>query len=392
MTLNSHVFLQGDSLEILKELPDETAQCCVTSPPYYGLRDYGVQGQIGVEASPDEYVSRLVDVFREVKRVLRNDGTCFLNLGDTYAANRSYQVADSKHKNVGNNTGMKVPHGLKAKDLIGIPWMTAFVLRSDGWYLRSAIVWHKNSVMPESVRDRPTNCYENVFLLTKNDKYYWDDFAVAEEATMKPQNRYTERAKHPKGDVGIPLHRRAPGGTGSATRNCRNVWSINPQPFREAHFATMPPALAERCIMAGTSEKGCCVYCRKPWKRIVVKGEPDLDHMQACGGDTSGNYIGQSQKDYASAKAQDASETKRRILAGMVSKTTAGWKQDCGCPSHEPIPCLVIDPFSGAGTTSVAAETLGRDSAGIDLNPDYVQIAKNRVGGNQLDAFVWGFL
>ena len=173
---------QGDCLDILPTLEPKSIQCCVTPPPYYGLRDYGCDNQIGLEPTPDAYVEKLVAVFREVRRVLRDDGTVWLNLGDSYAANRSYQVVDNKHIDVGNNKASSVPSGLKPKDLIGIPWMVAFALRADGWYLRQDIIWAKPNPMPESVTDRCTKAHEYIFLLTKSARYFYDADAVKEEA------------------------------------------------------------------------------------------------------------------------------------------------------------------------------------------------------------------
>ena len=173
----------GDCRTILASLPAQSARTCVTSPPYFGLRDYGVAGQIGLEATVEAYVAELVAVFREVRRVLTDDGTLWLNLGDSYAANRSYQVTDNKHRDVGNDMPMRVPDGLKPKDLIGIPWRVAFALQADGYYLRQDIVWAKPNPMPESVTDRCTKSHEYLFLLSKRPRYYYDAAAIAEPAT-----------------------------------------------------------------------------------------------------------------------------------------------------------------------------------------------------------------
>jgi DNA modification methylase len=173
---------QGDCVSTLCNLPDESVHCCVTSPPYFGLRDYGVDGQIGLEQTPEHFVERLVEVFREVRRVLRDDGTLWLNLGDSYAANRSYQVSPTKWDGLdfGKSNASKVPDGLKPKDLIGIPWRVAFALQADGWYLRQDIIWHKPNPMPESVKDRCTKAHEYIFLLSKSPKYFYDSEAVKE--------------------------------------------------------------------------------------------------------------------------------------------------------------------------------------------------------------------
>ena len=257
--------LVGDCRERLAELPDESVHCCVTSPPYYGLRDYGVDGQLGLEESPDAYVAGLVEVFREVRRVLRDDGTLWLNLGDSYAGGGGFSP-DSPSNRAGSKQttqkgakpgGIKPQGVVKPKDLIGIPWRVALALQADGWYLRSDIIWHKPNPMPESVRDRPTSAHEHLFLLAKSGRYYYDADAIAEESinaglvvsyngTQKNdghENRTYPGAK-PR-DIEVP-----------PTRNRRNVWTIATKPFSEAHFAVYPPDLIEPCIKAGCPEGG----------------------------------------------------------------------------------------------------------------------------------------
>jgi len=253
--------VEGDALASLRTLPDASVQCCVTSPPYWGLRDYGAEGQIGQESTPEEYVARLVEVFRDVRRVLRDDGVLWLNLGDSYTSGgRNSRAPDSKDSKGGreNDTRPPTPSGLKPKDLVGIPWMVAFALRADGWYLRSEVIWSKPNPMPESVTDRPTKAHEQVFLLTKGPRYFYDADAVREHAisTAPAGNGFVGRQGGSK-RVGT-----LSGGSGSAlpwqpgdTRNARSVWTITPEPYAGAHFATMPPELARRCILAG-SRKG----------------------------------------------------------------------------------------------------------------------------------------
>lgn len=232
--------IHGDCLEVLRTLPSGSAQTCVTSPPYYGLRDYGEAGQIGLEETPAEYVTRLVQVFREVRRVLKDDGTLWLNIGDSYGGNKG--------------------SGVKQKDLIGIPWMLAFALRADGWYLRQDIIWHKTNAMPESVKDRCTNAHEYVFLLSKSSTYFYNPTAIAEESTgqAKGASASFKRSASKRAEV-IPnqtvgTHRadRADVRYNGPTRNRRTIWSIATRPFREAHSATMPPELARLCILAGS--------------------------------------------------------------------------------------------------------------------------------------------
>lgn len=254
--------ITGDCRDVLRGLPDESVNCIVTSPPYYGLRDYGVDGQIGLEQTPDEYVAELVAVFREVRRVLRDDGTLWLNLGDSYAANRAYQVPSTKGGakhgpgQAAGGKGSVVPEGLKPKDLIGIPWRVAFALQSDGWYLRQDIIWHKPNPMPESVRDRCTKAHEYIFMFSKKPKYFYDHEAIKEPSVMRPQNRNTKRSEHPKGDAGRGAHVRPEGGTSYEARNRRSVWTVTTKPFKGAHFATFPPDLIEPCILAGCPEGG----------------------------------------------------------------------------------------------------------------------------------------
>jgi DNA modification methylase len=260
----------GDCLAVLRTLPDASVNCCVTSPPYYGLRDYGHDGQLGLEPTPDAYVANMVAVFREVRRVLADDGTLWLNIGDSYAANRGYQVPSTKggpkhsDSQAAGGKASTVPNGLKQKDLMGIPWRVAFALQADGWYLRQDIIWHKPNPMPESVRDRCTKAHEYVFLLSKSAKYHYDADAVKEDSvpsSVAHGKKYggVSSRKPPKGNY------RGDGGytgkhcgvaPGRETRNRRSVWTITPKPYKGAHFATMPPDLAELCILAGCPADG----------------------------------------------------------------------------------------------------------------------------------------
>lgn len=243
----------GDCVANLRRLPAGVAQTCVTSPPYFGLRDYGVEGQIGLEATPDAYVARLVDVFAEVYRVLRDDGTLWLNLGDSYAMTTRGAGGASKKQNSNAGTKIadrrsKIPDGMKPKDLIGIPWLVAFALRSSGWYLRSDVIWHKPNPMPEPVTDRPTRAHEYLFLLSKSERYFYDHEAIKEPATNKPSgNRFARPERVSLGGRGNPDIAPA-----YEKRNRRSVWTIVPKPFKEAHFATFPPALVEPCVLAGS--------------------------------------------------------------------------------------------------------------------------------------------
>lgn len=294
-----HTLLIGDVRKALKTLPEESIQTCVTSPPYWGLRDYGTPGQLGLEPTPEEYVANMVEVFRDVRRVLRDDGTLWLNLGDSYANSNmsphSGQRADRDQTAMSGIT--RIPTGgLKPKDLVGIPWRVAFALQADGWYLRSDIIWHKPNPMPESVTDRPTKAHEYIFLLSKSQSYFYDAEAIREKGVYPAGT---------KGGKGSQARNRQKGvnsrpeeyATYSGIRNKRTVWTVATRPFPGSHFATFPPELIEPCILAGSPKGG-----------------------------------------------------------------------------------TVLDPFGGSGTTTMVAEKLGRNSVYIDLNPDYLELAKQRCG------------
>lgn len=253
--------LIGDCIESMRGLPDASVNCCVTSPPYYWQRDYGVEGQIGLEDTPDAFVARLVEVFREVRRVLRDDGTLWVNLGDSYAG-----AGYSNHANTGGaqrSHGGKQKHltgsGLKNKDLIGIPWRVAFALQADGWYLRQDIIWAKPNPMPESVRDRCTKAHEYVFLLSKGPRYYFDSEAMKEPVAESSVARLSQPTLAQQAGSA-----RVPGKTNGnmkavgngETRNRRSVWTVTTKPFKGAHFATFPPDLIEPCILAGCPPGG----------------------------------------------------------------------------------------------------------------------------------------
>ena len=250
--------LQGDCREVLKTLPDESVHCVVTSPPYYGLRDYGAYAQIGLEKTPQQYIETMVNVFAEVRRILRPDGTLWLNLGDTYAANRGYQVADSKHKDVGNHMPARVPIGFKPKDLMMIPARVAIALHADGWWLRQDIIWNKRNAMPESITDRCTKAHEYIFLLTKSERYYFDHEAIMEPAVKAGRvvHSYNTGAKD-RQDANEVNDRRTRIGLANWNtevpdkRFARSVWDINVKGYPGAHFATFPTGVPERCIRAG---------------------------------------------------------------------------------------------------------------------------------------------
>jgi DNA modification methylase len=370
--------LTGHVLDRLADLPAESVHCCVTSPPYYGLRDYGIAGQLGLESSPAEYVAIMVAVFRAVRRVLRKDATLWLNIGDSYAGGGGYypdapsNTAGSKQStNRGSAKGAirNIP-GAKPKDLLGIPWMLAFALRDDGWYLRSEITWAKRAPMPESVTDRPTSATEKVFLLAKSARYFYDAEAVKEENSERYQEP-TVWHRHGQAKT-APERRDANGINGDGMnaarfnglgRNMRNWWLLGPEPFAQAHFATFPSEIPRRAILAGTSEKGVCPKCGVPWIRMV-----DRDHP----GDRSKIV----------PTYEDRGVLNRRMHPGehgSARSETLGWQPACQCNAGNPLPATVLDPFFGAGTTGLVADQLQRDAVGIELNKSYSKMAADRI-------------
>jgi len=257
--------LEGDCRQTLKSLPDQSVHCCVTSPPYFGLRDYGCEDQIGLEQTPDAFVEELVAVFREVKRVLRNDGTLWLNLGDSYASFRDGKATPDTTR--GSSTGTLVPKGkaanrmsgsfsgtnVKHKDLIGIPWRVAFALQADGWYLRQDIIWHKPNPMPESVQDRCTKAHEYIFLLSKSARYFYDIDAMREDAIKGAAGSSFNKGKTASHQLGRSSDAER---VDDGKRNRRSVWTVTTKPYSGAHFATFPPDLIEPCILAGSPRGG----------------------------------------------------------------------------------------------------------------------------------------
>ena len=387
--------LTGDAMATLQSLASASVHCCITSPPYWGLRDYGTAGQLGAEATPEQYVNRLVAIMREVRRVLRDDGTLWLNLGDSYAANRSYQVESTKGgpKHGGAQAkigGSVVPVGLKAKDLVGIPWRTALALQADGWYLRADIIWHKPNPMPESVTDRPTRAHEYIFLLSKTAHYFYDADAIR-EPFKHPAMAVKALARRLEGEL-LPsrystLSGRNDGGARykkghgypsnhQAGRNRRSVWTIPGGHYKGAHFATFPIALVEPSIKAGTSERGVCGECGTPLIRAteINRGGPSTRAGRADAGGS--NCEGVSFMGGANPTgAAGGSDTR-----GMASteRRTVGWLTACDHGATV-APAVVLDPFSGAATTGVAAMRLGRKYIGIEINPAYAEMGARRI-------------
>lgn len=391
--------INADVREGLAQLADESVHCVVTSPPYWGLRDYGVAGQLGLEETPQGFLDTMVGVFREVRRVLRSDGVCWVNMGDSYAStppgcggapkssglhgvmSEAYRATLNAGAGTKRNT---IAGGLKPKDLVGMPWRLALAMQADGWWLRSDCIWHKPNPMPESVTDRPTKAHEYVFLLTKAERYFYDEQAVRQpyaESTLPQSARpyggvatkdyaqgLAQDPSETKRRVAESLERR--GGA-----NLRTVWSIPTQPYAGAHFATFPEALAERCIRAGTSERGCCAKCSAPRVRIVESefvpqsGASPEKVVRAPGSlDQSNRWVG----------------TPR----GRTETHSVGWRPMCDCRGgggtegapYASVPCTVLDPFTGSGTTGAVAVGLFRSFVGVELNPEYVKLARQRIG------------
>ena len=437
------MIITGNALHL--PLADNSVQCCVTSPPYWNLRDYGtarweggdpdcdhkaggasrigkttlgggtattghrqegfgpvcrkcgarrIDAQLGLEATPEEYVANMVAVFREVRRVLRADGTLWLNIGDSYAGSNCGSNDYREKTGLGTAPTTKykgqkpgLPDGLKPKDLVGIPWRVAFALQADGWWLRSDIIWHKPNPMPESVTDRCTKAHEYVFMLTKSAGYYYDAEAV-KEPSVDPESYNGRRPRNPQKFDGQPMSRTRVGlarldGEAYPTRNRRDVWTITTKPFKGAHFATMPPDLAEVCIKAGTSSRGRCPECGAPWERVTE-----------VTGQTKQKWGTAVHPEYATGPMDRGGNSQMEtggIATGMINtRVTTGWRPTCACDAGEPVPCVVLDPFSGAGTTVLVATQLAREGIGVELSAEYNAIAAERLG--VIQPVLWGVL
>jgi DNA modification methylase len=414
------MIVNSDALTHLMMMDDESVHCAVTSPPYYGLRDYGVEGQIGLEETPEAYVVRLVEIFRELRRVLRSDGTFWLNIGDSYAGSgkgawnnknggqKEVYIPDSDSP---QTMIPKVPLACKPKDLIGIPWMLAFALRADGWYLRSDIPWIKRNSMPSSVTDRPVSSIEHIFLFSKSRTYYYDHIA-----TMQPSSESYNKDKRPRGKIRQTVNANSKypdegqfkkqDHTGNETYTGFNAryedagtglrfmrdsdfffrtWQgllhnengepiamvVNPRGYKGAHFACFPVQLVEPMILAGTSEKGVCPKCGSPWVR-VVETESYITRPTFGSDD-------QKQK-LEPGNAQGLERTGGHVASRT---TTTGWKMSCSCEYLPPTPATVLDPFSGSGATGVACQWHGRDYIGIELKPDYCRLQEQRLKENK---------
>lgn len=385
-------------------LRDGSVHCVVSSPPYWALRDYGVAGQIGLERTPEEYVDTMVQVFREVKRVLRDDGTCWVNLGDSYAGSWSgnslrpnggdqreggpgfQPLTDGRYAVRSGACGF----GTKPKDLCGIPWRVAFALQADGWYLRSDIIWSKPNPMPESVTDRPTKAHEYLFLLSKRERYFYDGDAVREAhidfARGANGKRVDSQDERPEPGVRTgTLNNMDRNGASReynpAGRNRRTVWTIATQPYSGSHFATFPEKLVEPCILAGTSARGCCDQCGQPWVRVVESARILEPGRVTLG---LGMTHDRTQRNIINGGPEESSGLHHQKLT-----TTTGWRPTCE-HSTSPIPCTVLDPFVGSGTTVRVARRLGREGIGLDISAKYLsQFASIRTNHRLQQEMPW---
>jgi DNA modification methylase len=428
--------LHGDCREQLKTLPDASVQCVVTSPPYFGLRRYTDDPrEIGQEKTPAEYVATMVAVFREVKRVLRDDGVLFLNLGDSYAGSwgnyapggiknqQRPQTEDGKRwerKAYGDTTTLpataRVP-GLPEKNLIGIPWRVAFALQDDGWILRSDIIWHKPNAMPESVQDRPTRAHEYIFLFSKSPRYFYDAAAIAEPVKQSSLDRINQptfdeqtggpkdyaNGTNPNRSMRRTLENFAAKGRGGKnafrgqghfrddengpanrdgrdmrdvgagmTRNRRTVWTVSTRPYSGAHYATFPEALIEPCILAGSAAQACEV-CGAPWRRVVERALENANDTRPDRGIPGRVGLGHN-----------------KMRAGDSSTKTLGFAPSCSCEGNTGAgKCVVLDPFAGSGTVGKVAMRYQRSAILIELNATYIEDhIEKRTDGVQVELFV----
>lgn len=365
---------RGDALDWLRGLPDGCAQTCCTSPPYYALRDYGTSGQIGLEPTVDAYVERLCGVFAELRRVLRPDGTLWLSLGDSYAsgggkgAQRLDRLGErlgtgGGHKHTSRDCGRAPPSGLPQKNLLGVPWRVAFALQAAGWWLRSDIIWHKLSPMPESVTDRPTKSHEYLFLLSRSARYFYDAEAVKTAAAPSCVRREGLAAGgRSRDETRTDTEKLSALPISDAGANLRSVWPLANEPCSEAHFAVMPSALVEPCVLAGTSAHGACAACGAPWRRVV---ERKRGKAAAPSGwrENGTRWTGENV----------------RGVGEDTSAVTLGWAPSCRCNTKETRPCVVLDPFAGSGTVGLVARRRGRAFLGCDLNEKYCDLARRRL-------------
>jgi DNA modification methylase len=384
--------INADALTALKTLPDNSVQCCVTSPPYYGLRNYGVEGQIGAEKTPEQYIASLVEVFREVRRVLREDGVLWLNLGDSYTSGgrktRAPDVKDSKGARE-SDTRPDTPQGLKPKDLLMIPARVALALQADGWYLRSSCPWIKRNAMPESVKDRPATTIETIFMLTKSAKYHYDAEAVKIAAanagkTVSLGDKSFSKGQANGAGVAASGNGLKDAYTVKAMRSRRSsdwfieswqgllqdedgdplAFVVNTRPYRGAHFAVFPPDLVRPCIQASVSEHGCCGKCGAPYERTFERTDVVDESAKGSRFDTG--------------KTGDRTGGERTQKGERYLLKQTGWKPSCECGDREVARCTVLDPFGGSGTTAAVALELGCNAILVELNADYIPLIRER--------------
>jgi DNA modification methylase len=344
------LLLNGDSKIILNAFPDNCIHTVVTSPPYWQLRDYFEADQLGQEKTPEEYVKNLVGILKEVKRVLRKDGSLWLNIGDGYNNSSGFErTTDWKRKGRkgGSSDKKAFKHKtIKTKELIGMPWRVAFALQEDGWYLRCDIIWEKTNPMPDGVKDRPTRGHEYVFLLTKSPRYYYDYYRVLEDTEHQPEQIQGFGANEQEGTYRQDQERTF---EHYGKRNRRSVWRTSVSTFKGKHFATYPAKLIETPIKASTSEKGCCVDCGTPWFRKFEKVKKPADNKKGH----------------------------------TLELVDLGFYKGCKCETNEVKRCLVLDPFNGSGTTGLVSFKYDQNYIGIDTNQEYLDIARDNITGGK---------
>jgi DNA modification methylase len=360
------MIINNDALSALKEIPDNTVHTAITSPPYWQLRDYFAADQLGQEATPEEFVKNLVEICEEVRRVLRKDGTFWLNIGDGYNNNSGFCRAKDEWKREGREGGSAdkktFKHkSIKQKDLVGIPWRLAFALQEAGWYLRCDIVWNKTNPMPDGAKDRPTRGHEYLFLLSKSQKYFYDYYATLEDTDEHPDGEQGFGANEQQGTYRMDQDRSF---THYGKRNRRSVWETSVSSFKGKHFATFPSKLIEPCVLGGASEYGCCVECGTPWERQFGKEKEVIEQKKNKSKRETGDFI------------FNCMEVGEDYQLKLVEK---GWEKKCDCETDEVKPCIVLDPFSGMATTGIVAFKYGQNYLGIELNPEYLEMSKKRL-------------
>lgn len=426
----------GHCLDVLRTLPDESVHCIITSIPYWGLRSYGTEpqiwggdpvhahefrqvhppgyrssdskpgplqhegntgrdrltsglclcgawrGELGLEPSPEMFVEHIVEIFREARRVLRSDGTLWLNVGDSYFGT-GYSQKDTGKAAYGPDQWPQYrcgSHGiLKPKDLCLIPARLALALQADGWWVRSEIEWCKLSAMPESIEDRPTNAHEKIWLLSKSRRYFYDAQAVKEKAVSShvSGNGFERPCQISRGGRGSDPQLESTDG-----RNMRNYWLLGPENFPGAHFATFPTEVPRRAILAGTSAHGCCSECGAPWRRVVKPTEAYAKHLgKDWADDAADSAEGRGHFEMGDGRRATQRRVKRKAASLTAEYETVGWEPTCKHTEATVVPCTVLDPFSGAGTSGLVARRHGRAYVGIELNPKYAEISRVRLEG-----------